>query len=186
MNSPTGAMCSSVWRHTMASAARWAVGLGVEVRDPGQPVGHRRVDALGVDAGIDADAGAGAGLDHPGQELALAAADLQHRAARQVVLVDPAAGQALRPLDEQRREALRLLVAGRVLGLLEHHVGDEPAGRAEAQPEVAGREAGRLLQRVEQQAGVRGDARLLEEDVQPALPAGRTGGDVSAQRVRRS
>jgi len=107
-----------------------------------------------------------------------------------LVLENPTQGLDLNAahfVHEQLGEALGLLVAAGVLGLLEHHVRDEPAGGTEAQPQVTGGKAGGLLQRVEQQAGVGGDAGLLEEQVEATRAAGgATGLGRPVELVRRA
>src|SRR5690606_35081872 len=139
-------------------------------------VGQLGPQPLGVQPGVDADDPRHAGLDQVLEELALAAADLDGRAAGQVVLLDPVAGQPGGELDELAGVALGLLVAGGVLGQarVEGHVGEEPARRAEAELHVAAGVGDRLLD-VEQQAAVGGDAPLAVEHRDGAGPAGRAG-----------
>ncbi len=110
--------------------------------------------------------GAGAGLHHLDEELALAAADLEHRLALQMVPLDPLRRELLREVAEPRREPLRLLVARRVLRLpdVERGVEDESARPAEREHEVAARKRAGIVGVVEQQAAVDRDAELLVED----------------------
>ena len=108
------------------------IALVVEIGDPLDVGSCRIVDPLGVHTGVDADAVTGSGLCHLDQELTFAAADLEHGAVVQVVVTDPSLGELLGEHHESGREALRLLVALRVLGLpgREGRVGHEAARRA--------------------------------------------------------
>ncbi len=113
--------------------------LGVEVRDPVDAGRRFTLAPLGVGPGVDADAPTDAGLAHHLEELALAAADLQHRPVREGVLLDPTLREIAREVVETLREPLGLLVASGVLGQrrIEQRVEDEPAVVAEAKLEVA-------------------------------------------------
>ncbi len=154
------------------------VALVVEV---GDPLDLRSelvvVPALGVHARIDADAMTGAGLGHLDQELALATPDLEHRLVGEVVVLDPLLGQIGGERHEARREALRLLVPLRVLGLArrERSVGDEATRVAERDLQLAAGELAGLVRIVEQQTAVGGNVALFEEDGEVGLPTCRAG-----------
>lgn len=108
----------------------------VVVLDKAEPGRKRLIRvAVGLVAGVDADAAVVAQLAHQHEELALSAADLEDLLVAKVIAVDPSLRQPLRERVERRREALRLLAVGGVLvyGGIEDAVVNKPARRAEAE-----------------------------------------------------
>ena len=114
----------------------------VEVGDPREAICCVRLDPFRVNTGIDPCTSPDASLSHHHEELALAAADLEYGAAREVISVHPTLGKRRGEINEPLRKGLRLLVASRVLrkGRIERYVGDESARPTEPQVDVTATE----------------------------------------------
>ncbi len=152
---------------------RRAVALG----DEGRAAGGRRLAAIVAVGGVDADADGTGALDQAHEEVALAAADLQHGLAAEAVLLVLGVDQPVHERHEVRREGLGLLVSRRIGDevRIEAVVLDEAAGLAEGELEIAFGKTHCRRAVVEQQAAVRRDGAELVERPEIAAAAGPAG-----------
>jgi hypothetical protein len=139
--------------------------LREEILHERQSGGQRLRLQAGIVAPVEADAPVAAARDQQLEPVALAAADVDHVPAAQVVLGDQAVGQPLRELLELRRKVQGILVNLGIghQGRVEGDVEDVPAGRPESQPDVALRGAQGGFARRPQDIAVDGHAAGREE-----------------------
>jgi hypothetical protein len=128
------------------------IGLGQEA----QAVGGRGPGPLVPIGGIDADAARARALDQADQEVALAAADLQDRLARQAMPPVQVVYEFVDEAHEARRVGLSLLVGGGIGRGIRHEpsVLDEAAGRTAGELEITLGEGQRRGFGLDQQAAV--------------------------------
>jgi hypothetical protein len=157
----------------------------VELRDDRHTLGARPGQTAGDGGRIDPHAMVSAELTELGEEVSLAAADLDDP----LVAQPPALDQTLRQLVGERREAGRvalLLLVRRVVGDErgnEAHVVDEAAALAHPELQVAGRDAQRILTAGEDARVVHRDPERSPERLQTPVPAG-AAPHVAGQKLR--